>query len=211
MAGAAMGSERFEYDDTGKTRRSFQLDGTGREISCHSFYRQTDANQTITTSKSGGKLLGRTVEILDNGLLTCFASYNGENILQRKKTFQYSGTKLQTSDSRYYIPDETLIERWLSTYDDAGRIAETYSLNADGQPLGDGRYKYEYDPEGRVSRLWTLNEFDVNKPASRIKIYEYETDGGGNWVERREFYQSRGDSDWSMHTTSRKLTYYPLE
>jgi hypothetical protein len=57
--------------------------------------------------------------------------------------------------------------------------------------------RYEYDSEGRVSRLWTLDEFDVNEPAAGIKIYEYETDEVGTWVERRESYQSRVDSDWS--------------
>ncbi len=87
---------------------------------------------------------------------------------------------------------------------------ETYGLNGDAKPLGDGKYKYEYDSKGRTSRVWTFNDFVPDGPASGLRIYEYETDEAGNWVERRDFYQSRGDSTWSMKTTTRRLTYYPL-
>ena len=48
--------------------------------------------------------------------------------------------------------------------------------------------------EDAPSRVWTFNDLVPDEPASGIKIYEYETDESGNWIARREFYQSRGDS-----------------
>jgi hypothetical protein len=147
----------------------------------------------------------------EENLLLSFASYDGDNLLKREKTFHYAGSELQTSDSRYYLPDGTLVEQWLSSYDPEGRIAETYGLKGDGKPLGDGKYRYEYDSRGRTSRVWTFNDLVPDEAASGIKIYEYETDESGNWIARREFYQSRGDSTWSMKTTTRTFTYYPVD
>ena len=211
MAGAVIGSSHFVYDDSGKISHSLEFDSTGRQIHSNEFVHQTQGNQVITISESEGKFAGRTVEVYEGNLLLSFASCDGDNLLKREKTFQYAGSGLQTSDSRYYLPDGTLAEQWLSSYDSEGRIAETYGLKGDGKPLGDGKYKYEYDSGGRTSRVWTFNDLVPDEPASGIKIYEYETDESGNWTARREFYQWRGDSTWVMKTTTRKFTYYPLD
>jgi len=66
--------------------------------------------------------------------------------------------------SNYYIPNGTLIEKWISSCHGPGRISKTYGLKADGTPLGDG--KYEYDAEGRESRICPLDEFDPKQPIS---------------------------------------------
>jgi len=211
MAGAVVGSEQFVYSDSGKEVRSLEFDSTGRQTNSNDFVHQTEENRVITISETDSKFKGRTVKVYDGSLLLSFASYDGDNLLRTQKTFQYAGSKLQTSDSRYYLPDGKLVEQWLSRYDSEGRIAQTYGLKGDGSPLGDGKYEFEYDSEGRNTRVWTFNDLVPEEPASGIKIYEYATDEAGNWIERREFYQSRGDSTWSMKTTTRKLTYYPLE
>lgn len=210
MAGAVIGSVHFLYNDSGKISRSLEFDGAEKQIYRNDFVHQTDGNRVITASETDGKFTGRTVEAYDGNLLLSFASYDGDNLLKREKVFQYGSNRLQASDSRFYIPDGTLVERWLSSYDPEGRIAETYGLNGDGKPLGDGKYQYEYDSEGRTSRVWTFNDLVSDGQASGLKICEYETDEAGNWVERRDFYQSRGDSTWSMKITTRRLTYYPL-
>lgn len=211
MAGAVIGSEHFEYNDSGKISRSLEFDSAGRQIHSNDFVYQAQGNRVITISESDGKFAGRTVEVYEENLLLSLAWYDGDNLLKREKTFQYATSGLQTSDSRYYLPDGTLIEQWLSSYDSEGRIAETYGLKRDGKPLGDGKYRYDYDSAGRTSRVWTFNDLVPDEPASGIKIYEYETDESGNWIARREFYQLRGDSTWSMKTTIRKFTYYKLD
>ena len=211
MAGAAIGSEQFVYSDAGKIACSLEFDSAGRQTHNNCFVHQTEGNRVITVSETDGKFTGRTVEVYEGNLLLSVASYDGDNLLKREKTFQYAGSGLQTSDSRYYLPDGTLIEQWLSSYDSEGRITETYGLKGDGKPLGDGKYRYEYDSGGRTSRVWTFTDLVPDEPASGIRIYEYETHESGNWIARREFYQSRGDSTWSMKTTTRKVTYYPLD
>ncbi|MBS1839241.1 MAG: hypothetical protein JSS69_08925 [Acidobacteria bacterium] len=207
MGGAVIGSVHFLYNESGKTNRSLEFDSAGRQIHSNDFAHEAEGNRLITISNTDGKFAGRTIEIYEGELLLSFRSYDAENLLKREKVFQY-GSKLQSSDSRYYLRDGTIVEQWLSSYDAEGRIAETYGLKRDGNPLGDGKYKYEYDSEGRVSRLWTFNDTVPEQPATGIKIFEYETDEFQNWMTRREFYQSRGDSKWSMKITSRKLTYY---
>jgi len=209
MAGTVISSMHFLYDDAGKTSRSLEFDGAGRQIHSNHFVRETDGNRITTTCETDGKFAGRTIELYEGNLLMSVCSYDADNLLKREKTFQYTADKLQTSDSRYYLPDNTLVERWLSSYNAEGRIAETYALKGDGKPLGDGKYKYEYDSKGRTMRVWTFNDTVPDQPATGIKIYEYDADESENWVSRREFCQSRGDSTWRMKTTSRKLTYYP--
>ncbi len=211
IAGAVIGSNHFVYNEFGKISRSLEFDSTGRQIHSNDFVHQVQGKRVITISETEGKFAGRTVEVYEGSLLLSFASYDGDNLLKREKTFQYAGSRLQRSDSRHYLPDGTLVEQWLSSYDSEGRIAETYGLKGDGKPLGDGKYRYEYDSGGRTSRVWTFNDLVPDEPAGGIKIYEYETDELGNWIARREFYQSRGDSTWSMKTTTRKFTYYPLD
>lgn len=211
MAAAVSGSVHFLYDDFGKISRSLEFDGAGKQIHSNDFVHQTDGNRVITASKTDGELAGRTIEVYDGNLLLSLRFCDGNNLLKREKSFQYTGSKLYSSDSRYYLPDGKLVEQWISSYDGEGRIAETYGLNGDGKPLGDGKYQYEYDSEGRTSRVWTFNDTVSGQPATRIKVYEYEMDESANWVARREFHQSRGDSTWTMMTTSRKFTYYPAD
>jgi len=147
----------------------------------------------------------------ERNLLTLFSAYDHNDQLKRAKSFQYVEIKLHSSDSRYYLPDGTLYEQWISGYDSQGRIASTYGLNAEGKPLGDGKYTYEYDAEGRKSRVWSFNDLAENDVANAVTVYEYETDEVGNWIERREFHRSRSDSHWSNKVSTRKLTYYSLE
>jgi len=209
MASAAIGSEQFVYSDSGKMACSLEFDSAGRQTHSNCFAHQTEGNRVITVSETDGKFTGRTVEVFDGSLVLSFASFDANNLLKKEKTFKYIGNKLQTSETRFFMLDGTLVQRWLSSYNPEGRIAETYGLNGDAKPLGDGKYKYEYDSEGRTSRVWTFNDLVPDGPASGLAIYEYVTDEAGNWVERRDFHQSRGNSAWSMKTTTRRLTYYP--
>jgi hypothetical protein len=210
MAGSPIGSERFLYNDSGKIIRAVELNSAGEETHISDFDYQSQENRVETTRKSSGEVVSRTIEVYEGNLLMSFTMLDGEGKLKRQKAFQYSATKLLKSDSKYYLPDGALNEQWITDYDSEGRVARTYGLNAEDKPLGDGRYRYEYDAEGRRSRLWTFDEFSGDNVASSVTVYEYETDGVGNWVERREFHQSRGDSQWSKRITTRNLTYYPI-
>jgi len=112
------------------------------------------------------------------------------------------------SESLYYLLDGTVCEHWLADYDSEERIHKTYGLKADGSPLGDGKYLYEYDQEGRRSKIWTFNEFGHDNIATNVTIYEYVNDDIGNWLERHEYHLWRDDSYQSKRLTTRTLTYY---
>ena len=208
MAGAVIGSVHFLYNDSGQISRSLEFDGAGKQIHSNDFVNQTDGNRVITASETDGKFAGRTIEVYEGNLLLSFRSYDVDNLLKREKTFQYTGSKLQTSDSQYYLPDGAFSERWLTDYDSEGRIRRTHGLKADGSPLGDGKYLHEYDEEGRIGKIWTFSEFGDDNIASSVTIYEYVTDDVGNWIERREFHLWRNDTYQSKRITTRKLTYY---
>jgi hypothetical protein len=163
--------------------------------------------KTWVTRAPLGLVISRTVELFDGDHLLSFKSFGGDGLLKREKTFEYVENKLLTSESKYYGIDGSLAERWISHYNSDGRIAKSFGLKLDGEPLGDGRYKFEYDSEGRESRVWSFNEWD--DVATSVRTYEYTCDQRGNWIERRAFNQFRSDSHWQKKITTRKLTYYP--
>jgi hypothetical protein len=138
------------------------------------------------------------------------SSFDNENRLRRAKTFQYSGGRLAKSDLLYYLMDGTVYEHWLAHYDSEGRIHRTYGLKADGSPLGDGKYVYEYDQEGRRIKTWTFSEFADDNIATNVTIYEYVNDEVGNWVERHEYRLCRDDPSQSKRLTTRTHTYYQV-
>lgn len=126
-----------------------------------------------------------------------------------EKELEYSGNLLAKSFSKYYGKNGDLGEQWISLYEANSRVAETWGLTAEGKPLGDGRYKYEYDEEGRQSRVLSFNDWDAENVPNAITVCEYHCDESGNWVERRKHHRFRSDSRWSTTVTTRKITYWP--
>jgi hypothetical protein len=208
MAGTATGSQHFIYDNSGKVIRCVECDRTGQETRTSEFLYQSKEGRVVTTSKVAGVVTGCTIEAYKENLLHSFVGYDDEGRMKREKVFEYSGSKLTKSDSKYYLPDGALYEHWLTDYDSESRVARTYGLKSNGTPLGDGKYVYEYDDDGRLSKLWTFNEFEDDNIASSVTMYEYTNDDFGNWIERRRLNQFRNCSQQSKQITTRKLTYY---
>jgi hypothetical protein len=128
--------------------------------------------------------------------------------LKKVKKFEYSDGRLIKSDSLSHLPDGTIYEHWLTGHDSQGRIYRTYGLKGDGSPLGDGKYLYEYDKEGRRSKTWTFDEFGGDKLVTSVTIYGYVKDEVGNWIERHEYHLWRDDSYRTKRLTTRTLAYY---
>jgi hypothetical protein len=110
--------------------------------------------------------------------------YNGDCLIPISSFDRYSNNSLARSDSRYHVPDGALYEHWLTDYASDARAAGTYSLKADLSPLGDGKYRYEYNGRGRQGKMWTYNEFDGSNMPSRFMIYDYVDDEISNWIEQ---------------------------
>jgi hypothetical protein len=125
-----------------------------------------------------------------------------------EKEFEYSGDVQVRALSRYYGMNGNLASQWVSLYDSNGRVTETWGLTAEGKPLGDGRYKYEYDEQGRESRVFSFNDWDTENIPNTVSVYEYLYDQLGNWIERRKHHRFRSDSQWRTSVTTRKIKYW---
>jgi hypothetical protein len=206
--GAVYRSTRFEYDEAERLIRTTNFASTGVGLAS-SELAYTDGKCTWINRDATGVVTSRGVDEYNGEHLTLMSSFDDHDRPKTVKSFEYLDNKLAKSDSRYFLPDGTWYERWLTDYDSQGRVLRTHGLKADGSPLGDGKYLHEYDEEGRLSKLWTFSEFDDDNIASNVTIYQYVNDERGNWIERCEFHLWRNDSYQSKTTTTRMLTYYP--
>jgi YD repeat-containing protein len=198
---------RFEYNEAGRLVRTVSVDGAGNKLDSSELTYAESKCVWVNRDALGAVANHGADEYSGKDLLST-SSFDNENRLRRVKTFEYSGGRLVKSDSIHCLPDGTVYERWLADYDSEGRIHKTYGLKADGSPLGDGKYVYEYDREGRRSKTWTFSEFADDNLATNVTIYEYVNDEIGNWIERHEYHLWRNDSYQSKRLITRTLTYY---
>jgi hypothetical protein len=209
-AGTIHRSYRSIYDNAGKLLRTLQFDADGVETSSTDFERSEDGSRaTWTTRDTAGGITNRVVEEYVAGLLMSYASFGPSGLARVQKKFEYAGNKPVTSVSLYYGPNGDLVERLISKYDSAGRLAETFGLKSDGTPLGDGRYVYEYDDDGRKIKTWSFNEYDDSSVPNHLTSYAYKCDAHGNWIECCERSRSKSDSRWMEQIVTRSITYYP--
>jgi hypothetical protein len=201
-------SMRFEYNDAGQLVRSEEFDSKGEKIEIAQLVR-SQGKCTWTARDASGVATNYGVDEYDGTNIVLSSSYDGKGNPKTLKSFEYEEGKLSRSVSKYYGYDGTVSEQWVRTYDAAGRVAKTFGLKAEGAPLGDGKYSHEYDEEGRKSKVWTFD--DLEGVASSVRVSEYRNDGVGNWIERHDFHRSKSDSRWRKTTTTRTLTYYPLD
>jgi hypothetical protein len=208
-AGDVFRSECYSYDDSGKLARSLEFDSAESEAGTTDYDHDSDGKRVGWTRRDkSGTVTGRGVEEYAGKLLVSLVSFRANDVVVRRKTFEYWDDKLVQSVSTYYGPNGEVSERWISAYDEDGRITETFGLKSDGKPLGDGRYIYEYDHEGRESRVLSVNEFADDNEPNHTKRFAFKFDEHGNWIKRCEYTRSRSDSNWRKTFTTRKLTYY---
>jgi len=198
---------RFEYNEAGRLIHTVSFDGAGSELGS-SEHTYPESKCIWVNRDSRGVITSHGVDNYSGTHLLSTFTFDNENRLKRVKRFEYSNDRLVKSDSLRNLPDGTVYERWLTDYDSEGRIHSTYGLKGDGSPLGDGKYLYEYDQEGRRSKTWTFSEFGDDNIATKVTIYEYVNDEIGNWIERHECHRWRDDSYKSRSLTTRTLTYY---
>jgi len=200
-------STHFQYDNTGRLTDTEEFDGAGAKIGASEFVYSEGRCEWLERDEAG-IVTRRGLEEYDGERLIRISSFDSCNTPRRIKTFEYSGDRVAKSDSRHYGADGALYERSVTDYDSEGRVARSYGLKADGSPLGDGKYRFEYDERGRRAKVWTYNEFDGGNTPSMVSIYEYTDDEHGNWIEQRKRHVWRNDSYKSKTIITRKLTYY---
>jgi hypothetical protein len=211
-SGSVYRRTRFEYGEAGRLIRKLSFDGAGADL-WSSEHTYTESRCIRVNRDSQGVITSHGVDdYIGNDLMlstTTFCNWNNLknwNILKSVKRFEYAGGSLVKSELLDYLLDGTGSGRRLEEYDSEGRIHKTYGLKADGSPLGDGRYKYKYDHQGRCITTWAFNEGD--NVATSATIYEYVDDEVGNWTERHEFHLWRDNSCQIKRLTIRTITYY---
>jgi YD repeat-containing protein len=208
-AGNVFRSECYSYDDSGKLAQSLEFDSAESEAGTTDYEYDGDGKRVAWTSRDkSGTVTRRGVEEYAGTLLVSLVTFRANDVLLRRKTFEYSDGKLVKSVSTYYSPNGEVTERWLSSYDSEGRIAETFGLKSDGTPLGDGRYVHEYGPDGGESRVLSFNDSAQDNEPNHIKRFAYKYDEHDNWIERCEYTRFKSESNWRKKFTTRKLTYH---
>jgi hypothetical protein len=202
------GSKRFVYVERGELSRTLEFDGEGNQVRSTDFQYDTEGRCVGWEGRdSSGVLTRQCVQRYAGELLMSSATSDEQGAAIRQEDFEYARNNLVKSVCRYYGPDGTLRETWTSHHDAQGRLIETFGLTPKGGPLGDGRYTFEYDADGRKIKTWTFNDLSDHKVANAVKVFEYKSDEVGNWVERHAFHRFRSDSLWTERITNRKLTY----
>ncbi|HLJ85922.1 MAG TPA: hypothetical protein VKZ53_03815 [Candidatus Angelobacter sp.] len=208
-SGALYESTVFVYGEGGKLLRTLRFDGNDDFIDKMECHYDVDGKKTGWTGySSDGEATRRCVYRYSENLLASFSTVDihGRPILQ--KDFVYADGKLVKAFTRYYGWDGNLDEIWTLDFDSSERLIQTYGHHADGRPLGDGRYTYEYDEEGKKIGSLSFNDQSPNEGPNAFTIFKYTEDRYGNWIERRKFHRFQGDPEWSKKVTHRKLQYY---
>jgi len=206
--GAVHRSTRFEYNPAGQLVHSEEFDSHGQKLEVSEFVYSESKCKWVTRDVSGATT-SHGVDEFDGTNLVLSSRYDSKGNPKSLKSFEYEEGKLSRSVSKYYGYDGAVSEQWMTFYDAMGRAAKTFGLRADGSPLGDGKYAYEYDRESRQIKVWTFNDWE--DVACSVSVSEYRNDAAGNWVERHDFHRSKNDSRWTKTTTTRTLSYFPAD
>jgi hypothetical protein len=182
-----------------------ESDRGGAEVAVSEFV-YSEGKRVWTSRDASGAVTNRGVDEYVAERLTLSSTNHADGKPKLLKSFEYSEGKLSQSVSKYYGYTGGLGHLWVTSYDSAGRVAKTFGLKADGSPLGDGKYKYEYDAEDRRTKVWSFN--DSEDVANVVTVSEYLFDENGNWTERSDSHRSKSDSKWRKNVTTRRLTYY---
>lgn len=210
MSGSVHGSERFTYNEAGALTGSFKRDAGGLPTAYTEYEYDVEGRQVGWVSKeASGAATQRCVQTYLGELLSSITVFQENGPPVWEKVFEYADATLQKSLSKYYAPNGDLNEEWISHYDSGGRLELTFGLTAEGKPLGDGKYRFEYDAEGRLIKTLCLNEWTNDNVPESVTLFEYTVDEVGNWIERRKRFRFKSDSAWRTQVTTRKISYYP--
>jgi hypothetical protein len=203
------GSKRFIYGGRGELVRTLEFEASGGRLGNTDFRFDSEGNCVgWTRFDSSGALTRLCVKHFTGKLLVHSVTSNASGVPVAEQDFQYERSTLVKSLRGYYGLDGSLSETWISLYNSQGWLIETFGLNEKGGALGDGRYTYEYDTDGRKMKNWSFNDCSDDNLPNAVTVFEYQSDEVGNWVKRTAFHRFLTDSRWTKKITNRKLTYF---
>lgn len=202
------GSTYFVYDDVGRLSRAIEFDETDTETAITE-YEYSQGKCAWIRHDEAGIVTMRGLKEYEGTSLTFSGTYGPDGFPRYLQSFEYKETTLIKKIGKIHGPDGELYEISTFNFDALGRLRETFGLRPDGKPVGDGRYTFEYDEEGRQLRELSYNDLDDSDVPNSIKRFTYVSDRHGNWIERNDYHRFWSESNWRKHKTTRKLTYYP--
>jgi hypothetical protein len=202
--GAASDVERFAHGVRGRLIGTVKTDGAGAPLSSCILEYESDGKVSVTRNAKGEVICKHTSEF-DGDKPMVLASLQADGTPLTRKEFEYRHGKLVASIGTYWGAGGVVSHRWVTQYDEFERILRTHGEKADGSPLGDGKYKYEYCDRGRLWKLWTFSDFE--QKAQSIETYTYLDDERCNWIERRGVHVWRSDNPKITTVTTRELRY----
>ncbi len=206
--GSVESTQSFIYE-CGRLVRSRKVDSSDHGECLQSYEYDTFGHLVAWTARSpSGTVIRRGSNQYEANLLIATSTSTGEGLPVLRKHYEYAEGRRIRSIQLYYSQSGALGERWLSTYDGNERLRETFGLRPDGQPLGDGRYRFEYDSDGRQSKVLAFDEWGDTSTPSSVSEFEYMCDEQGNWIERVKRHRFKNDSRWRTTITTRELTYF---
>lgn len=207
--GAVYRVENYHYDERERLVRIEQHKAGGSLVSVTTLQHDESGREIgWTEHDSDGKVVRRGTKTYSEGGLSKEETFEADGRLIRKRSFYWSEAQLSHSIVEYYGANWECGERWMESYDETGRLLETYGLQADNSPLGDGRYTYEYDSSSRVWKVRSFNDLSQNEEPDSLRVFEYETDPNGNVIEKRVYHHSRGDEHWTGRLIQRAIQFY---
>ena len=210
ISGSVRGAERFTYNKAGALTGKLFFDAAGVQTSGTEYEYDVEGRQVGWVSKeASGAATRRCVQTYLGELLSSTAVFQENGPPVWEKVFEYAGETVQKSLAKYYAPNGDLNEEWISHYDSNGRVELTFGLTAEGKPLGDGKYRFAYDAEGRLIKTLSLNEWTNDNVPESVTVFEYTADEVGNWIERLKHFRFKSDTAWTTQITTRKISYYP--
>jgi hypothetical protein len=208
-SGKIHNSEHFLFDGTGVCRRMISFNGDGLQTGSTNFLYDTIWRCVGWIAHDiNDRVVRRGRDQFDGQLLVATESYTAADVPVFRKSFDYNGNLLVRSQSNFYGLNGALSEQWISDYDSKGRIEKTFGLKPDGQPLGDGRYEYEYDEDNRKTCVWSFNDFDKRDVPNAVQLFQYVSDEAGNWLERRSHHRLKSSSEWRTRVSVRRIAYW---
>jgi hypothetical protein len=196
--------ERFEYDVQRRVIGTVKTDGAGAPLSSCTVEYEADGKTSVTRN-AGGEAIHRHVNELEGERPLVLASFRADGTPLTRKEFEYRDGELVGSIGTYWGALGGVSHRWVTQYDEFERILRTRGEKADGSPLGDGKYKYNYGDGGRLWKLWTFSDFE--EKAQSVETYTYVDDERGNWIERRGVHVWRSDNRKTTNLTTGELLY----
>lgn len=167
----------------------------------HDGFGQTTLEQVVDNDEH---VIGRTYYIYDaNFFLTETYVEDAERQVECRTLYKYDAMG-RVSQRSCNDPDNDVYKREVFTYNANGTINKTVVYDREKKKVQELRY--EYDSHNQPVSL-TRYDYTEAEPEVFITLYRYRYDDHGNWIQKTEYSEDRGNAT-AEYVTERTLEYF---